>query len=335
MPLKPEYCAQCGHAVTTRPVEGRQRVVCPACGHIFYENPLPVAAAVVLNERREVLLVKRKREPHQGRWCLPMGFAEKGETIEVAALRELHEETGVQGAVLRLLDADSFESSYYGDLLVVTFEIRKLGGAEQPGDDADDVRYFPLAQHPPLAFNANDKALAAAVAAHREEWEIQDSFAALHDAEEKAMLSDALVALVEQQAQAVAAQWLADVRSNPTTPSYRRLDPAQLLEQATGAVSHFGRWLKGDEATVEVKVFYQVLAGERRAQGCPAHEVISALTLMKKHLWQFARSQGVWQRPVDVYRVLELNRRLAIFFDQAIYRVARAFGPDGYAEPSR
>jgi 8-oxo-dGTP diphosphatase len=114
MPLKPKYCSQCGKRVATRRMEGRERVVCPACEHIFYENPLPVAAGVVLNERREVLLVKRKREPHRGMWCLPMGFAEMGETIEAAATRELQEETGVQGGVLRLLDVDSLASRYYG-----------------------------------------------------------------------------------------------------------------------------------------------------------------------------------------------------------------------------
>jgi 8-oxo-dGTP diphosphatase len=328
MPLKPKYCSQCGKRVATRRMEGRERVVCPACEHIFYENPLPVAAGVVLNERREVLLVKRKREPHRGMWCLPMGFAEMGETIEAAATRELQEETGVQGGVLRLLDVDSLASRYYGDLLVVTFEIRKRGGAEQPGDDAQDVRYFPITRHPPLAFRANDKALRAVLAAYQEEWEIQDSFVALHSTEDKGMLSDVLVELVEQHAEEVAKMWLADVRSNPTTRSYQRLDAAQLLPLATGAISHFGRWVKGDEGTVEVKVFYQALAGKRRAQGCPVHEVISALTLMRKHLWTFARSQGVWQRPVDVYRVLELNRRMVVFFDQAIYRVARAFEGD-------
>lgn len=330
MPVKPKYCAQCGQGVSLRVVEGRARLVCTVCDRIYYENPLPVAAALVLNERREVLLVLRKREPRKGDWCLPMGFAEMGETIEAAALRELHEETGVQGAVLRLIDADSLESSHYGDLLIVTFEIRKLGGVERPGDDAEDVRYFPIAHHPPLAFASNEKALRAGHAAHQEEWAIQDSFVALHGVADKALLSDALVSLVEGQAEEVARLWLADVRSSATTGSYHTLDPAQLLSRATVALSQFGRWLKGDEAAAEVTAFYEALAEERRAQGCQAHEVLSSLTLLKKRLWTFARSQGVWQRPVDVYRVLELNRRLAVFFDQAIYCVARTFGADAH-----
>ncbi len=65
---------------------------CPACETFFYENPLPVVSAI-LESDRHVALVKRKNEPCKGEWCLPSGFAESGESIEDAALRELEEET--------------------------------------------------------------------------------------------------------------------------------------------------------------------------------------------------------------------------------------------------
>ena len=328
MPLKPRFCSQCGQAVATRVVDDRPRTVCPACDTIFYENPLPVAASILMNERREVLLVKRKRDPHRGKWCLPMGFAEMRETIAEAALRELKEETGVQARVLRLMDADSFTSDFYGELLIVTFELEKTGGNEQPGDDAEDVRYFPFGTHPPLAFISNEKALSVCAAAHREEWAIQDSFVTLQSAEDKAMLSDPLVALIGERAEQIAKLWLAEVRSSPTTTSYRRIDENQLLERGKLAISQFGRWLKGDAGADEVKDFYRILAKERRSQGFGAHELLSSLTLLKKHVWTFARTQGVWERPIDVYRVLELNRRMAAFFDRAIYHSVRAFDAD-------
>ena len=92
MPIKPDYCARCGRPAVTRVVDDRPRIACPASETVFYENPLPVAASVVLDEHREVLLVKRKREPHKGEWCLPMVFAELDEKIAAAALRELKEE---------------------------------------------------------------------------------------------------------------------------------------------------------------------------------------------------------------------------------------------------
>lgn len=325
MPLKPSHCAQCGEALATRHVEGRVRFVCPSCQTVSYENPLPVAAAIVLNERREVLLVKRARQPQQGMWCLPMGFAELGETIAGAALRELREEAGIDGRALRLIDADSFPSDHYGDLLIVTFEIEKTGGREQAGDDAAALRYFPMTDHPPLAFGSNDKALEACAAAHMESWQIQDSFVTLQKSEDRALLSDVLLDAIQEQAAEVARVWLADVHSNPTTPSYHPLDVNELTDRGECAIAQFGRWFKGDEVAGEMEAFYHRIACERRAQGVELHELISALALLKKHLWNFVRAQGVWERPIDAYRVLEFNRLMAMFFDKATYHAARAF----------
>jgi len=328
MPVKPKYCARCGQPVATREVDGRPRVVCPNCETVFYENPLPVAACVLLNERREALLVKRQREPHRGKWCLPMGFAETGETIAAAALRELREEASVEARVLRLLDVDSTHSGYYGDLLIVTFEMQKIGGNERPGDDAEEVRYFPIEKHPPLAFSSNRKALRACAAAHEEAWAIQDSFRTLQSAEDKAMLSDELVALIQDRADEVAGLWLIDVRTNATTSSYQMIDPDQLMERATAAISQFSRWLKGDVTPNEIKGFYRMVAKEREAQGLRVHELLSAVALLKKHVWTFVRAQSSWERPIDAYRMLELSRRIALFFDKAMYHAAREFATD-------
>jgi len=72
------------------------RDFCPCCNSYFYENPLPVVSSI-LESSRQILLVKRGRPPSKGLWCLPSGFAEAGESIEEAALRELKEETGIKG----------------------------------------------------------------------------------------------------------------------------------------------------------------------------------------------------------------------------------------------
>lgn len=331
MPPKPQpkYCAQCAQPVITRVVDDRPRRACSGCGTIYYENPLPVAASVVLNERREVLLVKRAREPHQGQWCLPMGFAEVGETIDEAALRELEEETGITACVLQLLDSDSYNSDFYGELLIVTFEMQKTGGREAPGDDAEDVRYVPIGQLPPLAFSSNEKALRACVAAHQEAWVIEDSFVRLQRAEDQALLSDDLVRLIEEHAGEIAERWLEDVRTNVTTPSYRAMQRGQLLEKVTATLSQFGRWLGGADTADELRAFYPALGQERQAQGFKMHEVLSAIALLKKHLWAAAQSRDVWNRPIDAYRMLELSRRISIFFDRAMYHTARGFGVDG------
>ncbi len=321
----------------------RPRDVCSACGTIFYQNPLPAAGALVLDDLRRVLLVKRKYPPGEGMWCLPIGFAELGETIAEAALRELREETGVTGRVMRLIDVDSSYGPFYGDVLVVTFEVEKLLGMERPGDDAEEVDYFPLDQLPPLAFSHNEKAIRLCADLHRDEWAIHDSFRRLEegvaagDTEGAAgpgaggteMLSDSLIGFVNESIPLVARLWLADVRSNHTTSSYLRLDPDTLLAECTMSLQQLGHWLEGERTEEQFKRSFRDLGARRQAQGIPLHELLSAIMLLKRQMWAHARSQGVWQRPMEMYRVMELQSRFAVFFDRAMYHSAR-----GYARPA-
>jgi ADP-ribose pyrophosphatase YjhB (NUDIX family) len=69
----------------------RERLVCPSCGHVAYENPKVVVGSVVVHGDR-VLLCRRAIAPRQGLWTLPAGFLELGETLEEGAAREALEE---------------------------------------------------------------------------------------------------------------------------------------------------------------------------------------------------------------------------------------------------
>jgi len=93
-PIK--HCKNCGTAVVYRvPDDGdtKERAVCPACATIHYENPLIVVGTVpVLGDR--VLLCKRNIEPRWGKWTLPAGFMELGESTAQGAARETDEEAG-------------------------------------------------------------------------------------------------------------------------------------------------------------------------------------------------------------------------------------------------
>ena len=90
------HCKQCGTAVSYRlPGDGdeRERAVCPACHTIHYENPLNVVGTIPVWEDK-VLLCKRNIEPRLGKWTLPAGFMELGETVAEGAARETREEAG-------------------------------------------------------------------------------------------------------------------------------------------------------------------------------------------------------------------------------------------------
>lgn len=114
--------------------------------------PRPVAAAIAAVIRDgEVLLVCRGRPPNVGKWALPGGKIEVGESIEAAAVRELFEETGVRGEACQVFTAfDIFDNNDDGTLrqhfILIAVLCRWVSGEPQGNDDASDACWFPVAE---------------------------------------------------------------------------------------------------------------------------------------------------------------------------------------------
>jgi len=147
------YCYQCGRETERKTIAGQSRSYCRHCDLIFYENPKPSVAILALNNREQILLVKRNVAPGNGRWCLPGGFIEQGETAQEAVLRELKEETGLTGRNLRLWDAASYINGYYGDVLVLGYQVDLDNDQLQAGDDAAEADFFPVTELPSVVFD--------------------------------------------------------------------------------------------------------------------------------------------------------------------------------------
>ena len=92
-----------GPSVRTIPEgDDRERLTCPDCGYIAYENPKMVAGSVV-SVGDKIMLCRRAIEPRKGFWTLPAGFLELHETPEEGAKREAWEEARARIAIDALL----------------------------------------------------------------------------------------------------------------------------------------------------------------------------------------------------------------------------------------
>jgi ADP-ribose pyrophosphatase YjhB (NUDIX family) len=110
-PTRHRHCSACGAAyadITTYPRR------CHACGLAVWANPIPVAVAlvpIVRDGRTCLLVVRTGLEPGRGKLTLVGGFIEEHESWQVAAAREVREETGlvIDPAAMRLFDVASSE----------------------------------------------------------------------------------------------------------------------------------------------------------------------------------------------------------------------------------
>ncbi len=129
---------------------------CPHCGKpvVHYRNPVPTVDALINIPGRGVVLIKRHNEPFG--WALPGGFVDYGEPVEVAAIREAKEETGLTVELTGLLGvySDPHRDPRQHTMSVV-FTAQALDPDElAAGDDAGDVGVFPVGEWPsPLAFD--------------------------------------------------------------------------------------------------------------------------------------------------------------------------------------
>ena len=109
----------------------------------FPERPIVGVGAVIVSAGR-VVLVKRRFEPLAGRWSLPGGVVELGETLTEAAAREAKEETGLDVEVGPLVEAvdrihrdDDGRVTYH--YVLVDYVCRPVGGELCAGSDAGEV----------------------------------------------------------------------------------------------------------------------------------------------------------------------------------------------------
>ncbi len=152
------FCLRCGHTLDVRQDrEGKLRPQCYACGWVYYKNPIPAVAILVLHENNELLLIKRKFEPKPGEWALPSGYMEFYMTPQENAIEELKEETGLIGEVRHCIGWHYGYSLINQMILSIGFRMDVLSGKLQAGDDAEEAKFIALDELPNICFASHRK----------------------------------------------------------------------------------------------------------------------------------------------------------------------------------
>lgn len=149
-----KYCPVCGssHFVVNNIKSKR----CEKCGFVLYVNPSAATAAFVQNEKNELLVCRRGKEPEKGTLDLPGGFVDGDETAEEAITREVKEELNANVAELQYLF--SLPNLYeYSGLTIPTLDMFyscQLTSYNEliAADDVDSFEFLPLADVKPELF---------------------------------------------------------------------------------------------------------------------------------------------------------------------------------------
>jgi 8-oxo-dGTP diphosphatase len=153
------FCPLCAGGLTPRILApgGPARLVCSACRHVHHHDPR-LAVGTIATFEGGLVLVQRDRDPARGKWVIPGGFVERGESLEVVAGREALGQTGLRVGLLGILNVYSFSPHevvtviYAGD----TLEGALAGDGASPPIQAFSPELLPWED---LAFQSTQAAL--------------------------------------------------------------------------------------------------------------------------------------------------------------------------------
>ncbi len=130
-----KYCPICKSKLVVETLDEKPRLVCKSCGFVFWNNPIPVVAAIVPYDGKIVLVKSSIRKT----WGLPAGHIEEGDTAEKRVIYEVYEETGLEVDILDFLGTWKSDTK---NILLLMYVVRVKGGYLRPGGDVEDVKLF-------------------------------------------------------------------------------------------------------------------------------------------------------------------------------------------------
>jgi ADP-ribose pyrophosphatase YjhB (NUDIX family) len=154
------FCVSCGGALAAKTLKENepQRLVCTACGFVFYLDPKVAVGTIITTNDSRLVLVRRAIEPGYGLWVFPGGYVDRGEELTAAAIREAREECGLDVQLDGLINIYSYAGR---PMVIVVYAATILGGELCSDDECLEARLFRPDEIPweSLAFRSTHEAL--------------------------------------------------------------------------------------------------------------------------------------------------------------------------------
>ncbi len=134
-----------------------------------------------------------------------------------------------------------------------------------------------------------------------------------------------LVDLIQDHSEQLSHRAVKELLSRKETRSYAKLQEKEVYRRAYEVYNNLGSWLSKDTPKDELREHYLLLGKRRFEEGIPLQEVVMALMLIKKFLWLYLLETHLFNSTFQIYQSLEMNNRVVLFFDRAIYFTAMGY----------
>lgn len=138
------------------------------------------------------------------------------------------------------------------------------------------------------------------------------------------MFSRTLVQMIEDHCEQITERLLRHQRQDPALVQVRKLPESELRDRAGEVLKNLGHWLSAGREG-ELSSRYEQLGRRRFEESIPLHEVVRSLQILKENMIEYVREQGIRQNPVELYAEEELEHRVGLFFDRAVYHTVHGY----------
>jgi mutator protein MutT len=135
------FCPVCAAPLERRLLKAGDpvRLVCAACGYVLYLDPKVAVGTIIADEAGRITLVRRAIEPGVGLWVFPGGYVDRGETPQVAAVREAREECGLDVRLDALVNVYAYPRRVP---IIIVYAATVLGGTLCVDDECTEAGWF-------------------------------------------------------------------------------------------------------------------------------------------------------------------------------------------------
>jgi hypothetical protein len=128
-----------------------------------------------------------------------------------------------------------------------------------------------------------------------------------------------LVEFLSRNTEELTRNWMRIVRNHQLTRSYGAFDEDRVYERAFRMYDQLRRWVGREFTKGDIASYYTALGAKRRREGFDLAEVVRALIVARRVLWFKIQAEGFIDKSIPADLALEINNRVVLFFDRAIY----------------